>query len=93
MRWTITLPYVMRAHLRDYEPGTDALEELLTRDEVEWLKRPVDGLRAHQPMRAAGAQQISILSCVEKTPVICGTRNSAILYDCQHGDGYLDDIR
>ena len=55
MRWTITLPYVMRTHLLNYEPGTDALEELLTRDEVQWLRRSVDGLRAHQPMRAAGA--------------------------------------
>lgn len=54
MRWTITLPYVMRTHLLDYEPGVDALEELLTNDEVAWLRRPVDGLWAHQPMRAAG---------------------------------------
>ena len=54
MRWTITLPYVIRAHLLEYGPGTDTLDELLTRDEVEWLRRSVDGLRAHQPMRAAG---------------------------------------
>ena len=59
MRWTITLPYVMRTHLLDYEPGVDALEELLTSDEVAWLRRPVDGLRAHQPMRAAGGVQHS----------------------------------
>ena len=54
MRWTITLPYIIRAHLLEYGPGTNALDELLTKDEVEWLRRPVDGLRGHQPMRATG---------------------------------------
>ena len=34
LRWTIALPYVMRTHLVDYKPGSDSLEELLTRPEV-----------------------------------------------------------
>ena len=34
LRWTIALPYLMRSHLSDYKPGSDALQHLLTVDEV-----------------------------------------------------------
>ena len=34
LRWTIALPYLLRSHLRDYEPGADSIEELLLPEEV-----------------------------------------------------------
>jgi hypothetical protein len=55
LRWTIVLPYIMRAHLLDYSEEADLLDEVLTDDEAEWLRQPPEGLHAHQPMRAAGA--------------------------------------
>jgi hypothetical protein len=44
LRWTIALPYVMRAHLLDYKPGSDSLDELLTLEEV---RAPRSGDKDH----------------------------------------------
>lgn len=34
MRWVIALPYLLRSHLLDYQPGSDSVEELLRPEEV-----------------------------------------------------------
>lgn len=53
-RWAIALPYVMRSHLLDYAHGSEALEELLTAEEVQWLRTEPDGVSPHRPLRAVG---------------------------------------
>jgi predicted membrane chloride channel (bestrophin family) len=65
LRWTIALPYVMRAHLLDYVQGSEALDKLLMKGEIEWLRSEPPGVSLHRPVKVVAA----LMALLQQSPV------------------------
>ena len=57
-------PYALRAHLLDYATGSEAVDELLTEEEVAWLRCPPEAGSPHRPIRAVNM----LLALLQQSP-------------------------
>lgn len=74
----------MRAHMLDYVTGSESLEELLSEEEVAWLRDFPEGVSPHSPIKAVSV----LLSLLQES-----TANEVYIMDISNVlKSYLDRV-